>query len=141
MTLLSSTSAFGQQETVRRLLAAVAARGMTVFARFDHAGAARAAGLSLRPTEVVVFGDPRAGTPLMQAAPTLALELPLRILVLERDDGTTTLVAEEPAVAAARHGTPAALAPVLARMTTVIEAVMADAGGRRASMDPSKLKV
>jgi len=141
MTLLSSTSAFGQQETVRRLLAAVAARGMTVFARFDHAAAARTAGLSLRPTEVVVFGDPRAGTLLMQAAPTLALELPLRILVLEGADGTTTLVAEEPAAAAARHGTPAALAPVLARMTTVIEAVMADAGGRRASMDTSKLKV
>jgi len=65
----------------------------------------------------------------------------LRILVLEGADGTTTLVAEEPAAAAARHGTPAALAPVLARMTTVIEAVMADAGGRRASMDTSKLKV
>ncbi len=100
---------------------------MAVFARFDHAAAARAAGLHLRPTEVVVFGDPRAGTPLMQAAPTLALELPLRVLVVERDDGRTVLVAEDPADAAARHDAPADVAPVLVRMRAAVDAVMAEA--------------
>ena len=127
MTLMVRASAFGPQETLLRLLVAIEARGMTVFARFDHAAAARAVGLSLRPTEVVVFGDPRAGTPLMQASPTLALELPLRVLVVERDDGTTALVAEEPALAAARYDAPATVAPMTVRMHAVLEAVMADA--------------
>lgn len=138
MTLMTYASAFGTQETVRRLLAALDDRAMTVFARFDHAMAAREAGLSLRQTEVVVFGDPRVGTALMQAAPTFALELPLRVLVLEADDGSTTLIAEDPAAAAARHATPAALAPVLARMKATIETAMADAAGTRANAEPSR---
>lgn len=82
--MLTRTSDTTHAETVRRLVAAVERRGITVFARIDHAGAARAAGLDLSDELVVVFGNPRAGTPLMQADPHVGIELPLRMLVWER---------------------------------------------------------
>jgi uncharacterized protein (DUF302 family) len=80
-------SASGYDETVRRLMGAIESRGLTVFARIDHAGAAREAGLELADEQVVVFGNPRAGTPLMQSDPRIGVELPLRILVWADADG------------------------------------------------------
>jgi uncharacterized protein (DUF302 family) len=79
--LVTLESSFGPQDTLSRLEAAVKAKGMTVFARIDHAAGATAAGLSLRPTEVLVFGNAKAGTPLMHAVQTIGLDLPLRALV------------------------------------------------------------
>ena len=76
--LITLTSRHGPKDTMDRLVAALEGRGMSVFARIDHAAAAHAAGLELRPTEVLVFGNPRAGTLLMQAAQTIGIDLPLK---------------------------------------------------------------
>ena len=80
-------SAAGYADTVSRLLEAIEERNLTVFARIDHAAGARAAGLELASEEVVVFGNPRAGTPLMQSDPRVGIELPPRILAWEDEEG------------------------------------------------------
>ena len=87
-----------------RLAEAVTARGMSVMARIDHAGAAARVGLELRPTEVLIFGNPRAGTPLMQSAQTLGIDLPLRALVWQDEQGKVFLGYYDPQWLAARHG-------------------------------------
>jgi uncharacterized protein (DUF302 family) len=74
-------------ETMRRLTEAVQARGLTIFARIDHAGAAREVGLDLPDEQVLVFGNPKAGTALMQDAPEIGIELPLRMLVWADEQG------------------------------------------------------
>ena len=102
--LIVSTSRFSVDETIERLAAAVSAAGNTVFARFDHARNAADAGLSLRPTKVLVFGNARTGTPLMQAAPEVAIDLPLRFLAWQGEDGTTRLAYNDPLYLAARYG-------------------------------------
>jgi uncharacterized protein (DUF302 family) len=84
--VVTRTTAASFDDAVARLIAAIESRGLRVFDVIDHQAAATEAGLSLRPTRVVVFGGPAAGTPLMVAHPLLALELPLRILVWEGDD-------------------------------------------------------
>jgi uncharacterized protein (DUF302 family) len=89
-----------------RLEAAVAARGLTVFARIDFAADAAAVGLRLRPTRLLVFGNPRAGTPLLAVAPTVAIDLPLKVLIWEAADGTVTVGCNTPAWIGARHGVP-----------------------------------
>lgn len=83
--LVRSTSAYA--ETTRRLIEAITSRGLIVFARIDHGAAAREAGLELAPDEVVLFGNARAGTPLMQSDPRIGIELPLRVLLCEDGDG------------------------------------------------------
>jgi len=84
-------SAFGPRDTMDRLEAAVRAKKMTVFARIDHAAGAAAVGLSLRPTELLIFGNARAGTLLMQAEQTIGIDLPLKALVWQDASGTTRL--------------------------------------------------
>jgi uncharacterized protein (DUF302 family) len=79
-------SALGYAETVDALLAAIEQRGLTVFARIDHAAGARETGMELADEEVVLFGDPRGGTPLMQSDPRVGIELPLRLLVWREDE-------------------------------------------------------
>jgi len=81
MSLTSVKSAHSVPATVDRVIAALGLRGITVFARIDHAAGARKAGLDLADEELVIFGDPRAGTVLMQADPTVGYELPLRLLI------------------------------------------------------------
>ena len=104
--LLVTTSRFSVDETIERLAAAVAAAGNTVFARFDHTQNAKDAGLTLRPTKVLVFGNAAAGTPLMQAAPEVAIDLPLRFLAWQDDGGSTRLAYNDPLYLAARYGLP-----------------------------------
>jgi uncharacterized protein (DUF302 family) len=106
--LVVRASAFGPGETVDRLIAAVTGRGLTVMARIDHAAAAAQAGLQLRPTEVVMFGNPRGGTPLMQVAQTIGVDLPLRALVWQDEAGRTWLGYNDPRWLAERHGATAA---------------------------------
>jgi uncharacterized protein (DUF302 family) len=77
---------------------------MTVFARLDHRAAAEEVGLSLRPTELLIFGNARAGTPLMQAAQTIGIDLPLKALVWQGADGTTWFAYNDPDWLMARHG-------------------------------------
>jgi uncharacterized protein (DUF302 family) len=121
--LTTLRSGFGPAETMSRLEAAIKAKGMTVFARIDHAAGAAAAGMPLRPTEVIVFGNAKAGTPLMQSAQALGIDLPLKALVWQDADGVTWLSCNDPGWLVKRHGLdPATLAPVHA-MTTALEAV------------------
>jgi uncharacterized protein (DUF302 family) len=102
--LTTLPSAHGAKETMDRLEAEVKAKGMTVFARIDHAAGAKAAGLTLRPTEVLIFGNAQGGTPLMQALQTAGIDLPLKALVWEDAGGNAWLSYNEPAWIAQRHG-------------------------------------
>jgi uncharacterized protein (DUF302 family) len=90
-------------ETVERLVALLNARGIKIFARIDQAGEARSVGLSLPPTVLVIFGDPRTGTPLMEKYPTLAVDLPLKALISESAEGTVTLRYNSPEFLQSRH--------------------------------------
>ena len=92
------------EATMSRLEAAIKAKGLTVFARIDHAEGASAAGLSLRPTELLIFGNAKGGTPLMQAVQTIGIDLPLKALVWQDASGETWLSLNDPAWLAARHG-------------------------------------
>ena len=89
--LATLPSAHGVTQTVERLMALLAQKGIEVFAHIDHAAGAEKVGLSLRPTQVLIFGNPKAGTPLMQARQTIGLDLPLRALVWEDEEGKVWL--------------------------------------------------
>jgi uncharacterized protein (DUF302 family) len=111
-------------ETVARLEEVIAERELTLFAVFDHSGAAEAQGLALRDTKVVVFGSPLAGTPVMQASPLVALDLPLKVLVWD-DEGQTQLSYLPPPALAARYDLDDELAAPLAGIDAVTDAVIA----------------
>jgi uncharacterized protein (DUF302 family) len=102
--LATLPSTHNAKETMDRLEAEVKAKGLTVFARIDHAAGAKAAGLTLRPTEVLIFGNAQGGTPLMQALQTAGIDLPLKVLVWEDPGGKAWLSYNEPAWIARRHG-------------------------------------
>jgi uncharacterized protein (DUF302 family) len=102
--LTTIRSSFGPKETIDRLEAEIRAQRMTVFARIDHAGAAAVVGLKLAPTELIIFGNARAGTPLMQSVQTVGIDLPLKVLVWEDAGGKTWLSYNEPSWIARRHG-------------------------------------
>ena len=102
--LTTLPSSHGPKDTMSRFEAEVKAKGMTVFARIDHAAGAAQAGLSLRPTEVLIFGNAKAGTPLMQSNPSIGIDLPLKMLVWEDANGKVWLSYNEPNWLAKRHG-------------------------------------
>ena len=116
-------SKFGPEETMNRLEAELKAHGMTVFRRIDHAAMAKEAGLTLRPTELILFGNPRGGTPLMQANQTIGIDLPLKALVWQDAAGKTWLSYNEPAWLARRHEIPET--EVVARMSRALHDVVA----------------
>ncbi len=89
--LITIRSSFGPEETMSRLEAEVSARGMTVFSHIDHAAGAAAVGLPLRPTNLLVFGGAKGGTPLMQGVQTVSIDLPLKALVWQDEAGATFL--------------------------------------------------
>ena len=97
-------SPFEPNETLERLEAEVQARGLTVFARIDHAAGAAAVGLTLAPTTVVIFGNARGGTPLMQVSQLIGLDLPLKVLVWQDASGKTRLAYVDPRVLVERYG-------------------------------------
>jgi uncharacterized protein (DUF302 family) len=101
--LITIRSNHGPKDTMSRLEGAVKLRGLTVFARIDHAAGAAAAGLDLPPTEVLIFGNARGGTPLMHAAQTIGIDLPLKALVWQDPSGTTWISYNDPAWLARRH--------------------------------------
>jgi uncharacterized protein (DUF302 family) len=101
--LTTIRSSFGPKETMDRLEAEIRAQRMTVFARVDHAGGAAVVGLKLAPTELIIFGNARGGTPLMQASQTTGIDLPLKALVWEDTAGKTWLSYNEPSWIARRH--------------------------------------
>jgi uncharacterized protein (DUF302 family) len=122
--LTTKVSPVSVAETVARLSNLVADRGLKLFGVIDHSGEAHAVGVELRDTKVVIFGNPQAGTPVMQAAPLAALELPLKVLVWD-DGGQTKLTYTTPAALAARYEVPAELAGPLAGPDALTDAVIA----------------
>jgi uncharacterized protein (DUF302 family) len=125
--LIACVSKFGPKETVDRLAAAVTTRGISIMTRIDHAAAAAAIGMELRPTEVLIFGNPRAGTPLMQAEQTVGIDLPLKALVWQDEDGTTWLAYNDPQWLAQRHGVDAGSDQTLHAMADALAAVAREA--------------
>jgi uncharacterized protein (DUF302 family) len=101
--LVTLPSAHGVNETVERLKSLLTQKGIQIFAHIDHAAGAKMVGLSLRPTQVLIFGNPQAGTPLMQSQQTIGLDLPLRVLIWEDGAGKVWLTYHQPAFLARRH--------------------------------------
>jgi uncharacterized protein (DUF302 family) len=125
--LVTLRSAHDFKTTLDRLLQALKARGVTVFAQIDHAAGAAGAGLTLRPTTLVVFGNPAAGTPLMQGIQTAGIDLPLKALVWQDADGAVHLSYNDPAWIADRHG--AGALPAVGAMATALKAFASHATG------------
>jgi uncharacterized protein (DUF302 family) len=122
--LVTKLSPRSVQDTVERLSEILAEKGVKLFAVIDHSGEAQAAGLELRDTKVVIFGAPKAGTPVMQAVPEAALDLPLKVLVWA--DGDQTKVAyTAPAALAARYGLSDELAARLGAIEPLTDAAIA----------------
>ena len=119
--LTTRPSKHGPQDTMNRLEAAVKAKGMTVFARIDHSAGADCVGPALRPTELLIFGNARAGTPLMQSVPTIAIDLPLKAIAWEDPAGQTWLSYNDPAWLATRHGLDATTDAVIAQMSRALD--------------------
>jgi uncharacterized protein (DUF302 family) len=121
--LMTVASAFSVKDTIDRLQRAVTSKGMTVFARIDHAAGATDAGLVLRPTEVLIFGNAKTGTPLMQARQSIGIDLPLKALAWEDAAGQVWLSYNDPAWLAARHGFAGEAADIIKAMSAGLSAV------------------
>lgn len=118
-------SRHGVAETIDRIEAAVKAQGMTVFARVDQAGEAARVGLTMPPTQVLIFGNPRGGTPIMVARPTSAIDLPLKALAWEDADGKVWLTYNTVDLLVERHGVPADLTTKIAPVGDLLERAVA----------------
>ena len=122
--IITQPSQHSVDRTVERLTVQLQAKGVTLFALVDHSGEAAKVGMKLPPTKLVIFGNPKAGTPLMLAAPSVAIDLPLKILVWEDAQGKVWLSYNSPAYLQQRHGLPEALLPNIA----VVDALARAAG-------------
>jgi uncharacterized protein (DUF302 family) len=120
--LLTFPSRHSVSETIDRLEAELQAKSITVFARIDHRAEAARVGLSLRPTQVLIFGNPRAGTPVMQAVQTAAIELPLRALAWEDATGKVWLSIGDPELLRSRFGVDPSLLKPLAAVGPLLQA-------------------
>jgi uncharacterized protein (DUF302 family) len=118
--ILNRPSPYSVDETVSRIEAALRARGLALFALVDHSGEAARVGLSMRPTKLLIFGSPAAGTPLMVASPLLALDLPLKALVWQDDTGQVLVSYNTTAYLAMRHHLPDALLPNIAGIDALL---------------------
>jgi uncharacterized protein (DUF302 family) len=117
--LIDVPSNHSVDETVERLKGILQAKGITLFALVDHSGEAAKAGIKMRPTKLLIFGSPKAGTPLMLAAPRIAIDLPLKILIWEDAHGKVWVTYNSSVYLQERHGLPAELLPNI----SVIEAL------------------
>ena len=121
--LTTIRSSFGPKDTMDRLETAVKAKGMTVFARIDHAAGAAAVGLPLRPTELLIFGNAKGGTPLMQSVQTIGIDLPLKALVWQDATGDTWLSYNDVDWLAKRHGLSSETEPAAGTLAGVVAAL------------------
>ena len=121
--LTTVPSHFAPKETMDRVETEIGERGMNVFARIDHAAAAAEVGLTLRPTELIIFGNARGGTPLMQSVQTVGIDLPLKALVWQDAAGKTWISYNEPFWIAQRHGVSDA-PPVVNKMADLLSAIL-----------------
>ncbi len=123
--LNTRTSSHSASETLARLTAALEHAGLTIFAHIDHAAAARDVGMDLSPADVVIFGNPRAGTPLMADRPEIAIDLPLKMLVWTGAGDVVSLSYLDPLWLAERHGLSAGLLPQITAMSDALDAIAA----------------
>ena len=122
--IVARPSRHSVEQTVERLKGILQSKGITLFAVNDHSGEAEKVGMKMRPTKLLVFGSPKAGTPLMLAAPSVAIDLPLKILVWEDGEGKAWLSYNSPAYLGERHDLPRELLANIA----VVESLVAVAG-------------
>ena len=119
--LVTKPSHYSVPETIDRIEKAVTAKGMRIFARIDHGGEAKKVGLEMKPTELLIFGNPKGGTPLMVAKPTAAIDLPMKALAWEDKDGNVWLTYNSPELLRQRHGVPAELISKLDSVGALLE--------------------
>ena len=117
--LIGIPSNHSVDETVTKLEGILQAKGITLFALVDHSGEAAKAGMKMRPTKLLIFGNPRAGTPVMLAAPSRAIDLPLKILVWEDDQGKVWITYNSPSYLQERHNLRSQLLPNIAVIETL----------------------
>lgn len=132
--MLVAVSSSGHSETLARLLAAIARRDLTVFAQIDHAAAAREVGMELPDEVVVAFGNPRAGTPLMQEDPRVGIELPLRMLVWERA-GQTSVGYNDPSTLSDAYNVSSEA--TLQAMHSLLQTLASEATGGEQNLKPA----
>jgi uncharacterized protein (DUF302 family) len=121
--LIHLSSKYSVDETVKRLEDLLQAQGIKEFYRVDHDGEAEKVGLTMRPTKVVIFGNPKGGTPLMLAAPSIAIDLPLKALIWEDADGKVWLAYNSPEYLQKRHNAPQDLIKNIAGIGTLLQKV------------------
>ncbi len=119
--IVSKQSNYSVPETLNRLEAILRTKGVKIFARVDHSGEAEMAGLTLRPTQLLIFGNPKAGTPVMAAAPLSAIDLPLKALAWQDDEGKVWLSYNDPDYLKDRYGLSDDLAKNLAMIAPLVE--------------------
>lgn len=119
--LVTKPSKYSVPETIYRIEKAVMAKGMQIFARIDHGEEAKKVGLAMRPTLLLVFGNPKGGTALMVAKPTAAIDLPMKALAWEDEDGKVWLAYNSPELLHERHGVPAELTSKLNPVGALLE--------------------
>jgi uncharacterized protein (DUF302 family) len=119
--IVNTASPYSVDETLKHLETLLEAKGITVFARIDHGGEAAKVGMEMHPTKLLIFGSPKGGTPVMLAAPTSALDLPLKALVWEDDHGKVWVSSNDPAYLQKRHNIPADLVKNLAGPGALIQ--------------------
>jgi len=112
--LIRITSPYSVPDTLKRLEALLELKGLKIFAIVDHSGEGARVGLEMHPTQVLLFGSPKAGTPVMLSTPSVAIDLPLKALVAEDDQGKVWITYNDPEYLAKRHGIPADLVKNLA---------------------------
>ncbi len=122
--IVDTPSNHSVEETVARLKGILQSKGVTLFALIDHSGEAEKAGMAMRPTKLLIFGNPKAGTPLMLASPSSALDLPLKILVWEDGEGKVWITYNSPAYLQERHNLP----PDVLQNIALVETLAAKAG-------------
>ncbi len=127
--LVTLASTHSVKETIDRLEADAEAKGLTIFARIDHAAGAAAAGLPLRPTELLIFGNAKGGTPLMQAAQTIGIDLPLKALAWEDPVGKVWLTYNDPAWLTDRHDIAPQTTPVTQNLAGALTGLAKHAAG------------
>jgi uncharacterized protein (DUF302 family) len=123
---ISKLSPHSVPETIQRLSALLKSKGVAIFALIDHSGETEKAGLKMRPTQLLIFGNPKGGTPLMLAAPSTAIDLPLKALVWEDADGKVWLSYNSPDYLQQRHGFPADLEKNIAAIEPLLAQVVAN---------------
>jgi len=123
--IISIPSNHSVDQTVEKLKGILQARGVTLFALVDHSGEAEKVGMKMHPTKLLIFGNPKGGTPVMQAAPSIAIDLPLKILVWEDAVGHVWLSYNSPAYLQQRHGVPQNLLPNIVVVETLAVAAAA----------------